>query len=271
MTFDLSGVVLRVRGLADPVAQRLAREWSHYATSTEAPPLLDLQVEPSGKAATDAPFAPKDLKASFEAGQATYAMAEGVAIVDAHGGVRVTLDDGDPERLLYAFLNLVRACIAWRLLARGGALLHCAAMVLGDRAFVLTGAGGSGKTTWAALGERKGAMVITDDLVMLDREGEQIFVLGGPFRSTHQAPFCKGRWPLAAILLSHHGEIPRLEAASAVLVRARLVANLPFVQEALPVDPRPFDVVEGLVGAVPAYQLTFAREPSFTGLLRDLN
>lgn len=271
MTFDLSGVVVHIRGLPVAVEQRLAAEWSLYAGASAPHPLLDVQVERSGRVVTRAPFAPKAMKAAFVDGTATYAMAEGVATVDARGQASVTMDDGDPQRLLYVFLNLVRGCLAWSLLSRRGALLHCAAMRMGERAFVLPGPGGSGKTTWAALGEGKGGVVITDDLVMLERKGDGVFVLGGPFRSTHRAPFRKGRWPLAAILLPVHGPSPRLARAPSMRVRARLAANLPFVQETLPVDPRPFDVVEDLVDAVPAYELTFAREPSFTDLLLGLN
>jgi hypothetical protein len=155
------------------------------------------------------------------------------------------------------------------MLSRGGALFHAAGVVHRGRAFVLAGAAGSGKSTWARLAEEAGASVLSDDLVLLDGHGGGIEALGAPFRSTHRPTAGPGRWPLAAILFPAHGPTVSVAAVTGIEARARVLANLPFVVEGVGRDPRVSETIERLVSTVPTRLLTFARDPAFMKALES--
>jgi len=268
---DLSGLVVRIAGLAPAWVERLERDLDPYfARSTGATAILDIRVEASASRLPDKPFAPKELAGVYRADAARFSLAEGFAEVTHQGKVEVGLVDSVDPRVFFAFLNLLRACLAWVLLRNDGAMIHAAGLVLDGRGFLLVGQGGAGKSTWARFGEEGGGTVISDDVVLVQSRDGVPSLLGAPFRSTWRGTMRKGCWPLAAILLPKHGPEPRLDAASPILARARLLANLPFTAEAGAADPRPLSMVERLVAAVPCYTLTYAPDPSFVPLLRDV-
>jgi hypothetical protein len=66
------------------------------------------------------------------------------------------------------------------LMLRGVLCLHASAIVLDGRAVALAGPMGSGKSTTAAAFARRGAAVLTDDLVALATRGEEFLVQPGP-------------------------------------------------------------------------------------------
>jgi hypothetical protein len=209
------------------------------------------------------------MTAETTADRARYAMAEGEAIVSAGGRATVRLARGLGRREYWTLVNLLRACLAWRLLDHGAALLHAAGLVVEGRAFLLVGPQGAGKSTWAALGEQAGARVLSDDLVLVDTGGPAgPQALGAPFRSTHvHAAYRPGRFPLAAVLFPRHGRPPSWERAAPLVARARILANLPFVAEGMERDARVGRLVESLLDAVPCRELTFDRDPGFVELL----
>lgn len=269
LAFDLSGVGVRVTGLSAVLAERLASDWGPFHGERAEPAFLVVDVEvAAGGRPPAGPFDPKSILGHVGAGGARYEMPDGTIAVGEDGHARAVLAAGEGARAFYAFMNLVRAALAWRMLARGGALLHAAGVVLDGRAFVLAGPAGSGKTTWAALGEAAGATVLSDDLVLLDGARGRAEALGAPFRSTHPRTAPPGRWPLAAILFPARGAPPRLDPVKELEARAQLLANLPFVAEGLESDARVERVVESLVTGVPVQRLTFAPDPGFVDLLR---
>ena len=271
MDFDFSGIALRVSGLPRAAAEALARDWAAFRAGSAARPLLDVDVVQGPPVAGEPPrFDPKAMRAELGPTAAVFHMPQGRVEVDDAGRARLELAPGPAAHEHYALLNLLRAALAWRLLARGGALLHAAGLVVDGRAVVLAGAEGAGKTTWAREGERGGASVVSDDLVLLDPEADGFALAGAPFRSTHAVAFRRGRWPLAALLFARHGAAPALAPVPPLLARARIVANLPFVAEALDRDERLREVVERLAERVPCRELTFAPDPGFLALLRAL-
>jgi hypothetical protein len=234
------------------------------------PPLLDLRVEATAVDGFAGAFDPKAMRAEIGAARARYVMVEGEVAVDGEGRGVLELSVAEGTRSYFALVNLVRAALAWRMLSRGGALLHAAGIVLDGRAFVLVGRAGSGKSTWARLAAGAGATVLSDDLVMLDRAGTAVEALGAPFRSTHRETAGPGRWPLGAVLFPARGGEAALGPVRALETRARVLANLPFVAEGIEEDPRVDDVVETLVTAVPARVLTFPPDASFVETLRSM-
>lgn len=268
LEFDLSGVTLRLTDVPSGTAARLATEWGVYATVGVSAPFLRIQIlsdriEPPGSA-----FEPKKMVSRFSGKEALFGLPEGRARVDRDGRGTIELARELGSREFFTLMNLVRASLAWCLPSRGAALLHAAGLVLDERGFVLAGSEGSGKSTWARLGEESGAIVISDDLVLVDATPDGHALLGAPFRSTHKTVFRKGRWPLASILFPEHGPSPRLSSVPPIVAKARIAANLTFVADAVEADDRIPGLIEDLATRTPCAELTFAPDPGFVETLR---
>jgi hypothetical protein len=190
--------------------------------------------------------------------------------LDAAGRGQARLATGPVATRFYALVNLLSAGIAWRGPRHGALLLHAAGVVIDGRGFVLIGGAGTGKTTWSELARSTGALFVSDDLVLVDASGPPAALLATPIRGDYPMPHGPCRWPLEALLLPAHGTPPRLAPAPPLAIEARLAANLPFVAEELAREATILDLARRLVGLVPGYTLTFAREPSFVDLLRGL-
>jgi hypothetical protein len=265
---DFSGIGLRLDGMTDELALRLEQDWAPFVARDEAPPFLCVKLELVDGSGDLGSFLPKEMTSVLEPRRAEFGMPQGRAEVDDTGLARVRLVRDLGSMTYYTLQNLLRACLAWRLPARGAAMLHAAGLVIDGRAFVLVGPEGCGKSTWARCAEEAGAEILSDDLVLVEGTAEGAEALGSPLRSTHRSPLRPGRWPLAALLFPRHGETAVWEPSKPLLARARLAANLPFVSAALECDPRVAFVVERLVTRVPCKELTFSPDPSFVELLR---
>ncbi len=170
--------------------------------------------------------------------------------------------------------NCLRVVVAHRLLAEGGAVLHSAGVVDrgpgpgGDRAFLLLGPSGAGKTTASRLCLAAGGDVLSDDLNAVRFTDSEA---GGAVRLA-KLPFTGDLGdraggpesvPLRAILRlakCGEGEPEGLRPLSPAAALASLLAAAPFVNR----DPWRRDallaVLERLVSAVPAFEVRFTRE-----------
>jgi hypothetical protein len=85
-----------------------------------------------------------------------------------------------PTREAEYFLRVAMALFAW---ARGGLLVHSAAVVVGEAAYLFTGQSGSGKSTVVSLSRASGRpLALSDDLVLLRRAGRDEWrAYGTPF------------------------------------------------------------------------------------------
>jgi hypothetical protein len=270
LTFDLSGVVVALSGVPPESARRLAAEWDCFAVE-EQDPFLHLEVGVGRAEAPASVFRPKEMHSELRADGARFSMPEGWAEIAALGRGRIELNRRLADREYFTLMNLLRACLAWRLPDRGAAMLHAAGLVIDDRAFLLVGSAGAGKSTWVRLGQSAGARVVSDDLVLVDPDDGGFVLLGAPFRSTHRVTYESGRWPLVAILFARHGPTHRLAVSSALLSRAKLTANLTFVADAPAADRRIPRVIEALARDVCCSELTFALDPGFVDLLRSFD
>ena len=265
---DFSGVTLRVVGLPQEVADRLERDWAPFRVRRAARPWLRLEVELIDGDPPSGPFRPKRMSSDFSPGRAGFALPQGHAEVRATGEAWIRLLRGLGSTGYFAMQNFIRACLAWSLPARSAALLHAAGLAIDGDGFALVGPEGSGKSTWARIGEERGAHVVSDDLVLVECRTGGADLLGSPFHSTHKGAYRPGRWPLAAILFPRHGTPAAIENCDALRAGARLAANLPFIASAIGSDDRVAALVERLVSEVPCRELTCAPDPSFVDLLR---
>jgi hypothetical protein len=265
---DFSGIALRVVGLDDPMDRRLREDWRGFESASAASPVLHVTVSFEDRAAATEAFNPKEMTSEFSATSARFAMPQGRCETRDDGRARIVLASDLGTTGYFTMMNLIRAALAWRLPSVGAALLHAAGLVVDRRAWVLVGPEGSGKTTWARVGEAEGAGLLSDDLVMVQCVADGAEALGSPFRSSLRRDYRPGRWPLASLLFPRWGTPSGWERCPAMRSRAKLAANLPFVSDALEVDGRVGELIEQLAAAVPCRELTFAPDPSFLDLLR---
>jgi len=269
LDLDLSGIRLRLDGLTAALEQRISEDWSPFVAQRQGQPFFRLQLRFLDLPLPQGEFAPKAMTSTLKEESARFSMPEGSGTIQLDGQCQVDLVRGLGQREYFSLVNLLRACLAWLLPSRRAMLLHAAGLVVGDRAFLLVGAEGSGKSSWAGIGENAGAHVLSDDLVLLDGAGERPEALGSPFRSTHVADYRPGRWPLCAIFFPRHGEPARSRLAEALLAKARIVANMTFIAEAVGRDERIAPLLDSITEGVPCADLTFGLEPSFMEILRN--
>jgi hypothetical protein len=157
--------------------------------------------------------------------------------------------------------NYLRLLTAYRLLEQGGALLHSAGVSDGEAGFLLLGPSGAGKTTASRLCLAAGGTVLSDDL--------NAVLFGAGKARLRKLPFTGDLGdraggpesvPLRAVLRLAQGEEEHLRPLSPAAALASLLAATPFVNR----DPCRREallaVLERLARAVPAWEVTFARE-----------
>lgn len=263
---DLGGTVASLRGLAGGMEEGLRSEWGPFVLREGEPEIVvDVRVAPPREDCR--PFSAKRMAATFEGGIARYVMEEGEARVPPSGPVEIGIGPCGANKQLYALLTLLGAAFAWRAPSHGTLVLHAAGVVLDGRSFVLAGAEGAGKTTFARLAAEAGVAVLGDDLVVVRAAERGVEAVGSPLRSRPWNTTGRGAWPLAALLLPEHGTPASLRPAAPMSARARLVASLPFVAEALDRCPGLDAALEAIV-RTPARVLRFAPDPGWLPLLR---
>ena len=267
--FDLSGVGVRFEGLPARLARNLRAEWPAFVVPfTDRDPIvvevaeLDRPLTP-GREMVGAPV--------IERSGTTLIVRRDEGELTCDAEIRVVamrLAQGDDRRRLWGLLNLLAVALAWRLLGRGGGAIHAAGVVVGERAVLLIGAEGAGKTTWALAAGSAGLPVISDDIVFLDAGSGRLEALGAPVRDRgipHAGP---GRWPVAAFLLPRHGAPAALLPATRLVLEARLAANMLYVAAGWRDDPNVVRALESMASAAPARTLVFAPDASWLDPVR---
>ncbi len=156
-------------------------------------------------------------------------------------------------------------------LAREGAVeVHACGVVWRDRALVLCGQSGAGKSTTARLWRRhtRGTLVLSDDRVVLRAVGRGARAWGTPWHGDGGFASSESR-PLAALFFLGHGRatratpLPRAEAAARLLSR-----SFP-----PPWDPaamaRALETCAAITAAVPAFELAFRPDRTAIRAVRE--
>jgi len=265
---DLSGVVVRFRGLDEALAEVLAAQWAPFVTQPDARPWLDVEVRSSDHAIETGRVMQPSLTGEVRDGAGRFRSDEGEITIDAAGTARVLLGRGDDLWRFWGLVNLIAAALAVRMPSRPGALLHAAGIVLDGRAFLLIGPEGSGKSTFADAARAGGARVISDDTVLVEGAPGGLELLGSPMRAHEATHLGPGRWPVAAALHARWGRPARLEPVGRLAIESLLAANLPFLGSGWGRDARLDALVPFLAAAAPYRVLTFPPDPSFLDVLR---
>jgi hypothetical protein len=263
--FDLSGFNVRLHGLDAACAAVVDDVWGLFAGDAGVG-VLDVGVRFEGPELAPGAIDDAPLGRAIRGDAIEFRSREGRIEIDERGTARALVGTGNAATRAYALINLILPALSWTLPRHGALVVHSGAILVGPRGFLLIGQAGAGKSTFVRHAIAAGARAVSDDLNLLVSERGRWFLAGSPLRTRIHRGSGPGRWPLAALLVPHHGAPAALDAVSRLRVSAQLQGNLPFVGDCWMQVPGGLRLTEEL-DRVAARRLTFAPDSSFVPLL----
>lgn len=255
--FEIAGITCRVECREEAFWDLLTPRYGEFAS--DAVPELSLRVE-----VTDHP--PEEVVAHWSGPFARIAGTDGVLSIEG-AGFRGIFDERTGEGWLSQpcdrspFETFLTAIYAGRLLREGGFLLHAAAIVGSEGAYVFFGPSESGKTTVAGL---VGEGIITDEIAAIRRDGARYRVSGVPWRGQRLAA------PLVALFRLKKARETAFRLLSPVEAVRQLLPSVFFPRPNSPEVNAFFDIGGELATKVPCYEMRFAPDRSFWDTLPRL-
>jgi hypothetical protein len=166
--------------------------------------------------------------------------------------------------------NLLRMLLAYDLLDDGGVLLHCAAIVHRNRAAVLFGHSGAGKSTVSQRALEAGWSVVSDDLNIIEPGADGWQVTPVPFSGTLNARSdIDSPVPLDGLYRLHKAPRNRLRACTPARAMSLLAGSAPFVNQDLHRSAKLLDNLCRLTEDLGVKDLYFTLEDAFLKLISD--
>ena len=188
-------------------------------------------------------------------------------------GLRAALWTSEDERLVShsIFENFFRAVVAYHLFERGGVLLHSAAVVNDNDAYVFFGPSGAGKSTISHLSSAAGYVVLSDDMNALRITPGSVVIEKLPFAGDFGQTVggADGSYPVRALCRLEKGPDPTLQILRPAAALAALLGCAPFINRNPYRRDQLFDQLQVLNARLPVRMLTFARDDRFWALLRN--
>lgn len=162
--------------------------------------------------------------------------------------------------------NALRVIFQLALVERRQFLMHSAAVVDRQRAFLFFGHSGAGKSTATRYSLPRPAL--SDDMVLIDLRGERPFAEAVPFHGTMpREARHRGRYPVAAALRLRQAPEDRIETISAARAIATVGASVPFVHELGVAHDGLTALIAALCHTVPIADLHFTKSARFWTVL----
>ena len=169
---------------------------------------------------------------------------------------------------MHLFNPIVEVCLLSRLALDGGLLLHAAGVSIQDQGYVFTGASGTGKSTIAQLFADQGALILSDERVILRRQGASVTVYGTPWVGSGQYAAQASRALTGLYGISHGEHRHRLEPLSPTKTMSLLLqqAFLPHWDRAA--MEATLDFLASLTAHIPCFSLAFLKQADVVELLQ---
>lgn len=163
---------------------------------------------------------------------------------------------------------IIILALVLRLLGLKGIVLHCSSSVLNETGIICTGRSGQGKSTISALLKDEGVDVLTDERAIIRVEESGLRVYGSPWPSSGMCVLNSSA-PLSKIYFLEHGPVNELRSLSPGEALKRLldVVMVPWMNSEF-FDPL-IDVLESVVGGVPAAVLSFVPDRNVVNFIRE--
>lgn len=249
-TFEIAGIPCRVECRDHGFSAFLSSRYTGFAW--DAPPQVIIQVEITEvslekmRAGRSGPFARlggRDGELTIEGAWFRGAFHEKLG----QGWIAQPPDPAPVETFLTAIC-------AGRLLRKGGFLLHAAAILADEGAYVFFGPSSSGKTTVAELIEEG---VITDEIAAIRRDGSGYLVSALPWRGKRVSA------PLAGLFRLRQARETAFTRLSPVETVRQLLPCVFFSRADASELGRFLEIGGDLVKRVPCYEMHFAPDGSF--------
>ena len=160
--------------------------------------------------------------------------------------------------------NLARLLTAYDILHDGGVMLHCAGLVKSNRASVLFGHSGAGKSTTSEIALDNGYSVISDDINIIEAHPDGWRVSPVPFSGTLNAMSgIKHPVPLKKIYRLHQSAEDKVVPCSTARAISLLAGSAPFINQDKYRLEQLVDVLTRLSMNVSVQDLYFTRGPAF--------
>ena len=156
----------------------------------------------------------------------------------------------------YSTDSVIRIVHSLALATTDGFLLHSASAICGNRAFLLSGVSGAGKTTIARLAP-KGAIHLTDEISYVRRVDGRYTAFGTPFTGELNASGENAAAPVAALYFLTQGAEHRINPLAPEAALRKLLRNILFFAADSALTARIFQVACDFLAAVPANELVF--------------
>jgi len=169
---------------------------------------------------------------------------------------------------MHLFNPIVEVCLLSRLALDGGLLLHAAGISFQEQGYVFSGASGTGKSTIAQLFADEGALILSDERIILRQHDSMITVYGTPWVGSGQYAAQASQSVTGLYVISHGEHRHRLEPLSATKTMSLLLqqAFLPhwdrMAMEAT------LDFLASLTAHIPCFNLAFLKRADVVELLR---
>jgi hypothetical protein len=157
----------------------------------------------------------------------------------------------------YSIDTVLRILHSLVLAEQGGFLLHAASAIVGGRGFLFAGVSGAGKTTLARFAPPN-AIVLTDEISYVRREGEGYRAYGTPFAGELARVGENVSAPLAALYLLAKGPVNRIEPIDPMAAARALMRHTLFFAHDNELVRKVFDSVITFVSRVNTARLIFA-------------
>ena len=167
--------------------------------------------------------------------------------------------------------NFLRYFTAHYAVARSGAILHSAGIVVDESAIVFSGYSNVGKTTLSRKAYAAGCPILSDDINLILPSDKGYLAHKVPFtgefgKTVEQT--CMGRsYPLNMIALLEQGNPLNAELVKPSSAVSRLLTASPFVNSDDSHIPSLFDVFSDLTASVQIIKLTLTRECKFNDII----
>ena len=165
----------------------------------------------------------------------------------------------DPDRFCEVFENFLRATAQYHVLGLGGLLVHSAALVIDDAAYLFPGRSGAGKSTLSRLAAARHWQILSDELNALSVREAITYVQQVPFAGDFgRTSRSDTSFPLAGIFSLRQAAEDAIEPLSTPQALGVMLSCSPFVN----LDPHRSEhaqsVLEGIVSRQPAHTLNFS-------------
>jgi cytidylate kinase len=169
---------------------------------------------------------------------------------------------------MHLFNPIVEVCLLSRLALEGGLLLHAAGLSIHDQGYVFTGASGAGKSTIAQLFADQGALIFSDERVILRQQTAGVTVYGTPWVGSGQYAAQASRTMTGLYAISHGEHRHRVEPLSPTKTMSLLLqqAFLPHWDRAA--MEATLDFLASLTAHTPCFSLAFLKQADVVELLQ---